>query len=181
MVEARAGDPRDIPAYTAAPMRRHTARPLLSPLSALPLVHATSERHAQPGAPRPGAARIPFPRIVPRILDYRTVRERLNQIRTTTGTRPRRGQAGPICTTIGPDLSRSDDRSYRRLRTSVAERRRAVSKRPAARRAARSRRRGSAEPVDPPRRRAETCALWAIRSSRVSGTAAGTQKAGIPV
>ena len=153
---------------------------------ALPLVASfmPSERHAHASrrgavAPRaPGGTDSYVRAYGSHFGRYRTVRERLNQIRTTTGTRPSAARPrGPI----GPDLSRSDDRSRTAFANVSREAPGRLQTPHRARRAARSRRRGSAEPVDPPRRRGDVRSFWAIRSaSRVSGTAA-TQKAGIPV
>ena len=166
VVEARAGDPRDIPAYTAAPMRgTPRARSARSAGRALRVHHASRDPAppatpargpsaelvtltaggAAVGPPAPRAARIRSR--IPRILDYRTVRERLNQIRTTTGTRPSAAR---------PARSRSN--SLDRM-IGFANVNREAGSPNAARRAARSRRRGSAEPVDPPRRRGDVRSL----------------------
>lgn len=144
VVEARAGDPRDIPAYTAAPMRgtprarsaRSAGRALrvhvmppghLVPRHAVPPPSVTlTAGGAAVGPPAPRAARIRSR--IPRILDYRTVRERLNQIRTTTGTRP--SAARPA---LSVELSRSDDRfCERQSRGGLSKRRTPRSAKPPA-------------------------------------------------
>ena len=134
VVEARAGDPRDIPAYTAAPMRG-TPRARSAARSADPdavprsVTLTAGGRGAAVGPPAPRAARIRSR--IPRILDYRTVRERLNQIRTTTGTRP--SAARPALSVVTVELSRSDDRfCERQSRGGLSKRRTPRSAKPPA-------------------------------------------------
>ena len=131
VVEARAGDPRDIPAYTAAPMRgTPRARSAARSADAVPRsVTLTGRGGAAVGPPAPRAARIRSR--IPRILDYRTVRERLNQIRTTTGTRP--SAARPALSVVTVELSRSDDRfCERQSRGGLSKRRTPRSAKPPA-------------------------------------------------